>query len=79
MALMPSFQIHVINSDFEARSDVKATDAADARTQALRSALAIGTDEMCRGERFFGAVIRIESDGDLQERFLVSMGQSPLK
>ena len=76
---MQSFQIHVINSDFEARSDVEATDATGARAQALRSALAIGTDEMCRGEKFFGAEIRIVSNGDLQERFMVSMGQSPLK
>jgi hypothetical protein len=45
----------------------------------LRAALQIGTEEVCRGSPFFAAEVRIESDGDLRERFLVSMGQSPLK
>jgi hypothetical protein len=73
------FHIHVVNSEFESSSDIDAADGAEARKQALRSALEIGVDEVCKGSPFVGAEVRVELDGELQERFLVSIGQSPLK
>jgi hypothetical protein len=79
LAIVPSFQIHVTNSDFTCTNEVDAFGLSDARDQALRSVLAIGADEMCRGTTFFGAEVRVEADGEIQDRFLVSMGQSPLK
>ena len=76
---MTGFVVHVVNSDFESSSEIEAADAADARNQALRSALAIGVEEVCKGSPFVGAVVRVEADGEVQERFLVSIGQTPLK
>ena len=77
---MPSFQIHVINSDFEARNEVKAQDVEGARQQGLRAALEIGTDELCKGKTtLFGAQISVESEGEMIERFMVVVAQTPLK
>jgi hypothetical protein len=76
---MPTFFVQVINSDFQASSQVEADDIADAQRQALKSALQIGADEVCKGVPFFGAEIRVELDGQVAERFLVTMGQSPLQ
>ena len=71
-------QIHVVNSDFESCNDLDARDFKEAKRHALRAALDIGTDEVCKGSRIFGAEVRVEMDGESQ-RFLVSMGQSLLK
>ncbi|HEY4071187.1 MAG TPA: hypothetical protein VGM04_06490 [Sphingomicrobium sp.] len=76
---MATFHIHVINSEFESRNEMAATSMEEARRQALRSALQIGIDEVCNGSHFFGAEVRVEVDGHLKERFMVGMGQSPLK
>jgi hypothetical protein len=75
---MPSFHIHIVNSDFAASDELDASSFDDARSQALKATLQIGTDEMCKGIPFFGAEVRIEANGELRQRFLVSMGQSPL-
>ena len=76
---MPTFHISVVNSDFDASEELDSATFEDARRNALRAALQIGTDELCNGTPFFGAEIRIELDGELKQRFLVSIGQSPLK
>ena len=77
---MPAYQIHVVNSDFEARNQVDARDFEEARQQGLRAALEIGTDELCKGTTaLFGAQISVESEGELMERFMVVVAQSPLK
>lgn len=76
---MPSYRIHVINSDYEASNEAELATFDAAKRQALRAALQIGIDEVCNGTPFFGAEVRVELDGELKERFLVSMGQSPLK
>lgn len=76
--LMASFQIYIVNSDFACCNDIEAHGPDEAREQALRGALAIGTDEICKGNAYFGAEVRIELDGDTKDRFLVSIGQSRL-
>jgi hypothetical protein len=76
---VPSFQIRLVNSDYEACNDVDASDFEAARKQALRAALEIGAEELCGGTPFFGAEVSVELDGKLKERFLVSIGQSPLR
>lgn len=76
---MPVFRIHVVNSDFEAGDDIDAPEFEAAKRLALRSALTIGADEICNGKPFFGAEVRVELDGELKERFLIGIGQSPLK
>ena len=75
---MQTFQIHVVNSDFNSSNAVDAPSFEDARRMATRAALQIGIEEVCGGIPFFGAEVRIEVDGELKQRFIVSMGQSPL-
>ena len=74
-----TFKLRVINSDFVSNNEIKAASFEDARKQALRAALQIGVDEVCGGAHFFGAEVVVDGDGDDQERFMVGMGQSPLK
>ena len=77
---MPTYKIRVVNSDFEAEEEVYADDLDNARSQGLRGALGIGTDELCKGRNpFFGAEITVEIDGEVRERFVVGMGQSQLQ
>ena len=76
---MPIFHLRVINSDFEARDDLEAVDIRDAMKQGLRAALQIGSDEICNGKPYFGGEVCVEHSGGRKERFLVSIGQSPLK
>ena len=73
------FHIRVVNSDFESSNELDAPGHDDARSEAVRAALQIGVEEVCKGSPFFGAEVRIELNGDLSERFMVGMGQSPLK
>ena len=76
---MPSFQINVVNSDFTARNEIEAEDVEAARRHGLRAALEIGTDELCKGSTVvFGAEVKVERDGELKERFMVVLGQTPL-
>ena len=79
MADVPTFHLRVVNSDFESVDEIEASDFDQAKRKALRAALQIGVDEVCNGSPFFGAEIRLEVDGDLRERFVVGIGQSPLK
>jgi hypothetical protein len=76
---VPNFQIRVVNSNYECCNDADAPNLAAARTEALRAALQIGAEEVCQGAPFFGAEIEVKLDGKLKERFLVSIGQSPLR
>lgn len=76
---MPTFQVHVVNSEFSASEDVNANDVATAQRQGLKAALAIGSDQVCDGLQFFAAVVCVECNGDEKARMVISIGQSPLK
>lgn len=76
---MPSYRICIVNKDFTASEDIDAPNAAAARTEALRGALNIGTDEVCEGKMFFGAEISVQGDGGNPERMMVAIGTSPLR
>ena len=76
---MATFSIRVVNSDFETCNDVEAPDLEHARAHGLRAALGIGSDELCKGTQFFGAEIRVEIDGEVQQRLVLAMGASPLQ
>lgn len=78
MVGVPSFQLHVVNSEFSCSEDIEAADLEAARQQGLRAALGIGVDEVVQGSPFFAAEIRLESDGEMKQRFLVSIGHSLL-
>jgi hypothetical protein len=76
---MPTFRIQVTNTDTEAISEVDRPDPHEARAEALKSALQIGVDEVCKGKPFFGAEVRIKSGRDIVERLVVAIGVSPLR
>ena len=77
--MMPTFQIHVTNMDYENSSEIDRPSAKEARAEALKSALQIGVDEVCSGASFFGAEVRIESDSETLERLVVAIGVSPIR
>lgn len=74
---MPKFVITVVNDEFIAENDEEHAAAEDARDQALKGALELGVEQILSGKSFFGAEV-IVSDGNSRQRFLVSVGASPL-
>ena len=76
---MPVFRISVINESFTASHEYELASVEAAESHAVKGALGIGTDEIIAGKSFFGAEIRIETDGELVGRFVVSAGASPLQ
>lgn len=75
---MPTFQVHLVNADFTATNEIDADDLASARTEALKGALQIGTEEICAGKSFFGAEICIQREDGQVDRMMVAIGASPL-
>ena len=76
---MPTFLVSVINHSFTASDEHEVSSTAEAGQQGLASALAIGTAEVMKGERFFGAEVRVERSGKTVGRFMVSVGATPLQ
>jgi hypothetical protein len=76
---MPTFQIRVINTDYDNSNEIDRPSAQEARAEALKSALQIGVEEVCNGTPFFGAEVRVESDGKVRDRLVVAIGVSPLR
>ena len=77
--LMPTYRISIVNKDFTATEDIDAADVAAARTEALKGALQIGTDEICEGKMFFGAEISIQGNGKATERLMIAIGATSLR
>jgi hypothetical protein len=73
------FQIRITNSSFDDCSESDLADAAVARAEGLRAALQIGAEEICRGSSFFAAEAQVERDGEILDRFIVSIGTAPLR
>ena len=76
---MPTFQIRVSNTDYDNSNEIDRSSAQEARAEALKSALQIGVEEVCNGTPFFGAEVRVESDGKVHDRLVVAIGVSPLR
>ena len=77
--MMSIFQIRLTNTDFENSSEIERPSVEEARAEAMKSALQIGVDEVCSGAAFFGAEVRIESEGGTLERLVVAIGVSSLR
>jgi hypothetical protein len=77
--MMPTFQIHVTNTDYENSNEIDRPSAEEARAEAIKSALQIGVDEVCCGAALFGAEVRIESGSETLERLVVVIGVSSLR
>ena len=75
---MPTFQIRIVNSDFNDCSETDASDADEAKSIALKGALQIGTDEIRQGAAFFGAEVSVILDGETLNRTVVAIGASSL-
>ncbi len=76
---MPPFRIIVINESTSAADDHDLSSAEQAQREAIKAALQIGTDEIMNGKPFFGAEAKVEHDGEVLKRFVVSIGVSPLQ
>jgi len=76
---MPTFQIRVINTDYDDSSEVDRPSTDEARAEALKGALQMGVEEVCNGSPFFGAEVCIESGNQVLERMIVAVGVSPLR
>jgi hypothetical protein len=76
---MPTFRIRVINTDFDSSNEINQPSEDQARAEAVKTALQIGVDEVCKGTPFFGAEVRLESGSETLERMVVAIGVSPLR
>lgn len=76
---MPKYRVHVVNRDFASSDDREFPNMEVARTEAIRGALQIGTQEVCEGRAFFAAQITIDNDHAPTERILVAVGASPIQ
>jgi hypothetical protein len=76
---VPTFRISVLNETFSACDEHELITAAHARNEAIKGALAIGSDEVAKGKQFFGAEVKIEQGEELIGRFVVSVGASPIE
>ena len=76
---MRTFRIRIINKEFESVCEANAHSPDAARSEALRAALQIGTDEVCEGKAFFGAEVAIENEHEPTERLVVAIGASTLR
>ena len=76
---MPPFRISVINQHSASSDEHHLLTAEDAEREAIKAALEIGIDEVINGNPFFGAEAKVEHDGQLVGRYIVSIGVSPLR
>jgi hypothetical protein len=76
---MPTFSIHIVNSDFASSNSVDASSPEAARSQGMKSALQIGVEEICKGGAFFGAEVRVQNGDEIVERMVVAIGASTLQ
>jgi hypothetical protein len=76
---MPTYRITIVNRDFSATEDIEAVDANAARSEALKGALNIGTEEICEGKMFLGAEISVQGDGKQADRLMLAIGTTPLQ
>ena len=76
---MPTFSIHVVNSDFTSSNSIEAASPKAALSEGLKGTLQIGAEEVCRGSPFFGAEIRIQAGDRIVERMMVAIGASTLQ
>ena len=75
---MPKYLIRLVNDEFRAENEEEHPDAALAGKEAVRGALEVGVEQVLAGKRFYGAEVTV-ADGNILERFVVSVGASPLK
>ena len=75
---MPTYLITVVNHEFAVEDEEEHPDADAAVEQALKGALALGSEAVLAGKTFFGAEV-VVSDGNRHQRYMVAIGATPLK
>ena len=76
---MPPFRISVVNHILSATNDQEFPSLEEARKQAIKAAIAIGTDEVTNGKSFFGAEVLVKNGEEMLCRLIVAIGTSPLQ
>ena len=76
---MPTFRTCIVNREFSACDEEDLPDRDAALERAVKGALQIGMEEVCKGYPFFGAEVTVESGGRVLERRMVAVGVSPLR
>ena len=76
---METYLIKIVNDRFTARDEKAFPDQRTAKHEAIKGALAIGSEQVMRGQDFFAAEVSIEKAGQLLERHVVSLGLSCLQ
>ena len=75
--VMPRYVITLINDEFASTTEQELVDASAAGQQAIKGALDVGVDQVMKGKSFFGAEV-VVTDGEMRERFVVSVAASRL-
>jgi len=75
---MPTYLISVVNDEFVVEDEEEHPNADSAVEQAIKGALAVGSEAVLGGKSFFGAEVMV-SDGNKQQRFMIAIGASRLK
>jgi hypothetical protein len=78
-ALMPTYQIEIINEHFSQSADLEARDVVTAWQKAMSSTITIAADQVSHGNPFFGAEVKLSEGGKQIGRYVVSVGATPLK
>ena len=76
---MPTYEISIINEEFASTSEHECESPVSAREQAIKSALAIGSEQVSAGKPYFGAHVILREGNKELIQFVVSAGASPLK
>lgn len=76
---METYSVNVLNEHFISEDDIQAKDEPAALKAALRSALAIATEQVAAGKPFFGAVVTLKREEETLSRVVVSVGAAQLK
>lgn len=76
---MAIYTISIDNETFSSSDKHEGHSLDTATAQALEGALRIGAEEVVRGEKFFAAEVKVETEDQLVRRFVVSIGASPLQ
>ena len=76
---MPTYRTCIVNRDFAVCNEDDQPDQQTALTVGIKGALEIGSEEVCKGLPFFGAVVTIAKDGETVERRMVAVGATSLR
>ena len=76
---MPTFSMNIVNRNFASSNSLAASNPEEARSEALRSALQMGSEEVIKGNSFFAAEIGIQCGEKIIERMAVAIGASTMQ